>query len=122
MQGLFYSTRYEWDEMTFLYVLGGLLVVAGLVYFSMQIKSDLTTRKYLNLLGCEAPVLEQGGIRFRDLNKNGKLDIYEDPRHPIEERVEDLLSQMTLEEKVGLMFQPPIGGNDDGTLLKKQLS
>jgi beta-glucosidase len=34
-----------------------------------------------------------------DLNKNGKKDIYEDPQEDIESRVEDLLSQMTLEEK-----------------------
>lgn len=34
-----------------------------------------------------------------DLNKNGKKDIYEDPTQPIEARVNDLLSQMTLEEK-----------------------
>ncbi|MBQ6290917.1 MAG: glycoside hydrolase family 3 C-terminal domain-containing protein [Bacteroidales bacterium] len=34
-----------------------------------------------------------------DLNKNGVKDIYEDPAQPIEKRVEDLLSQMTVEEK-----------------------
>src|SRR5690625_2868510 len=34
-----------------------------------------------------------------DLNKNGKKDIYEDPSQPTEKRVEDLLSQMNLEEK-----------------------
>lgn len=34
-----------------------------------------------------------------DLNKNGKKDIYEDPEATIEARVEDLLSQMNLEEK-----------------------
>lgn len=34
-----------------------------------------------------------------DFNKNGKKDIYEDPAQPIEKRVEDLLSQMTVEEK-----------------------
>ena len=34
-----------------------------------------------------------------DLNKNGKKDIYEDPETTIEARVEDLLSQMNLEEK-----------------------
>ena len=45
---------------------------------------------------------------FRDLNKNGKLDIYEDSRQPVSARVEDLLSQMTLEEKVGQMFHPPV--------------
>lgn len=34
-----------------------------------------------------------------DFNKNGKKDIYEDPKQNIENRVEDLLRQMTLEEK-----------------------
>ena len=53
------------------------------------------------------------------MNKNGKLDVYEDPRPPIEERVEDLLKQMTLEEKAGLMFQTMIGMNTDGTILEK---
>ena len=56
------------------------------------------------------------GFAYRDLNKNGRLDPYEDPRLPIEERVEDLLSQMTLEEKAGLLFQTMIGMNPDGSL------
>ncbi len=34
-----------------------------------------------------------------DFNKNGQLDVYEDPAKPIDERVDDLLSQMTLDEK-----------------------
>src|SRR5512141_2745849 len=54
---------------------------------------------------------------FRDLNGNGRLDPYEDPTRPVEERVEDLLAQMTLEEKAGLMFHPPILMNSDGTLI-----
>lgn len=33
-----------------------------------------------------------------DFNKNGVKDIYEDPTRSIDERVEDLLQQMTLEE------------------------
>jgi beta-glucosidase len=45
------------------------------------------------------------GFPYRDLNKNGRLDPYEDPRRPIAERVEDLLGQLTLAEKAGLMFQ-----------------
>jgi len=61
-------------------------------------------------------------IKFRDLNKNGKLDVYEDPRQPIENRIEDLLSQMTLEEKVGLMFCPMMGMLDEKNLKKKLLS
>jgi beta-glucosidase len=53
---------------------------------------------------------------FRDLNKNGRLDPYEDPRRPIEERVEDLLGQMTLEEKAGLMFHTIVEAGRDGEL------
>ncbi len=34
-----------------------------------------------------------------DFNKNGSKDVYEDPSAPLEDRVEDLLGQMTLEEK-----------------------
>lgn len=34
-----------------------------------------------------------------DFNKNGVKDTYEDPAAPIDARIEDLLSQMTLEEK-----------------------
>jgi len=58
------------------------------------------------------------GFVFRDLNKNGRLDPYEDPRRPIEERIDDLLSQMTLEEKAGMMFQRTIAMNPDGSLVE----
>ena len=34
-----------------------------------------------------------------DFNKNGKKDIFEDPKQPEELRIKDLLSQMTLDEK-----------------------
>lgn len=34
-----------------------------------------------------------------DFNKNGKMDIYENPNASIEDRIEDLLSQMTVDEK-----------------------
>ncbi|MEZ4726201.1 MAG: glycoside hydrolase family 3 N-terminal domain-containing protein [Caldilineaceae bacterium] len=42
---------------------------------------------------------------YRDLNHNGQLDPYEDSRLPVENRVDDLLTRMTLAEKAGLMFQ-----------------
>jgi beta-glucosidase len=60
----------------------------------------------------------EGSVSFRDLNKNGKMDPYEDPRRPVEERVTDLLGQMTLEEKAGLMFQTIIMIGDDGSLVE----
>lgn len=46
------------------------------------------------------------GFQYRDLNKNGVLDVYEDPRESVERRVEDLLGRMTIEEKAGLLFSP----------------
>jgi beta-glucosidase len=55
---------------------------------------------------------------FRDLNKNGVLDPYEDATLPVETRVEDLLAQMTLEEKAGLMFHAMIPLGADGKLVE----
>lgn len=56
---------------------------------------------------------------YRDLNKNGKMDVYEDSRQPVESRVSDLLSQMTLEEKAGMMFINGARVNADGSLEDK---
>ena len=102
--------------MTLFYIVLGLLVIAGLVYAWLKHFPKLQTRRNLSRLGPEAPILTVDGLQFRDLNKNGVLDIYEDPRQPVEARVEDLLSQMTLEEKAGMMFHAMMGMNRDGTL------
>ena len=58
------------------------------------------------------------GTRFRDLNGNGVMDPYEDPRRSVEERTEDLLGRLSLEEKCGLMFQTVIEVGEDGELLE----
>ena len=55
-----------------------------------------------------ANVLRADGLLFKDLNKNGRLDRYEDWRLPVEARVDDLVSQMTIEEKAGLMVGPSL--------------
>jgi len=49
-------------------------------------------------------IVEKEGFFFRDLNKNGKLDRYEDIQEAVEVRVEDLLDQMNLDEKAGMLF------------------
>src|SRR5881227_2294863 len=53
---------------------------------------------------------------FRDLNKNGKMDVYEDPSQPVEARINDLLKKMTIEEKAGMMFINGARINDDGSI------
>jgi len=59
------------------------------------------------------------GYTFRDLNKNGKLDIYEDARQPVAARVNDLLGQMTLDEKAGMLFINGARVNDDGSIVDR---
>lgn len=49
-------------------------------------------------------LLQVDGYTFKDLNGNGKLDKYEDWRLSANERAQDLLKQMTLAEKVGMMM------------------
>lgn len=49
-------------------------------------------------------ILTVNGKKFKDLNKNGKLDKYEDWRLSADERAKDLASQMTVEQIAGLML------------------
>ena len=56
------------------------------------------------VLNKSAVLLDGENGQFRDLNKNGQLDTYEDSSKPIAERVEDLLSQMNLDEKERVKF------------------
>ncbi len=64
-------------------------------------------------------IKEVEGFAYRDLNKNGQLDVYEDPRQPLAARVEDLLAQMTLAEKAGTLFINGATVNEDGSLDEK---
>lgn len=101
-------------------MLAGAAALLGLALLYWQLAFRLASRRNRARLGPPPPVLEVDGLRFRDLNKNGVLDVYEDPRRPIEERVEDLLGQMTLEEKVGMLFHPMIGCTRWGGLVEKR--
>jgi beta-glucosidase len=49
-------------------------------------------------------ILTVDGFAFKDLNKNGKLDAYEDWRKPVAERAKDLASKMTVDQIAGLML------------------
>jgi beta-glucosidase len=83
-----------------------LILIIALIYYMV---SAHKVKKIYAQLGGEAPTMVENGYSFRDLNKNGRLDVYEDSRQDLGSRVEDLLSQMTVEEKAGIMFVSMIG-------------
>lgn len=100
-------------------ILLGIIALILISIIVISIRFNRISSKNMKLAGPEAPVLEENGFSFRDLNKNGRLDIYEDSRQAIDKRIEDLISQMTVEEKAGMFFHTAIAMNKDGTLLEK---
>ena len=59
-------------------------------------------------------LLYDDGLPFKDLNNNGEIDTYEDWRKPVEERVADLVSRMTLEEKTGMLMIDQLNADAGG--------
>lgn len=49
-------------------------------------------------------ILYEDGYAFKDLNRNGSIDVYEDWRRSASERAANLASQMSIEEIAGLML------------------
>ena len=72
------------------------------------------TQAELGYLDGVTPILEVDGLKFKDLNGNGQLDVYEDWRQELDARVKDLYDQMTLEEKAGLFYHVNTCGNPQG--------
>ncbi|MFC0229039.1 glycoside hydrolase family 3 protein [Serratia aquatilis] len=60
------------------------------------------------------PIITIGTLKFKDLNKNGQLDPYEDWRLDSATRASDLTSRMTVEEKAGAMMHGTIALNKSG--------
>lgn len=84
--------------------LGAIIALALIALLVVYVNLSIKSKNNLALLGDEAPMLTIDGKTYRDLNKNGKLDIYEDSRETVEARTEDLISQMNIEEKAGMLF------------------
>ena len=57
-----------------------------------------------------AKIIQVDGYAFRDMNGNGKLDLWEDWRQPAEERARALAESLSIEEIDGLMWHPTFGG------------
>ena len=78
-----------------------------LIYASVNYLKPFERIKVNNSLYDDVQILTIDKQDFRDLNKNNILDIYEDHRLDAQTRTNDLLSKMSIEEKVGQMFHPP---------------
>src|SRR5579872_2247655 len=100
------------------YVAGAGVVVAAFAFSRGKAINKLPE----TVMAQSSLIRTDGNVTYRDLNKNGKLDIYEDPTKPIEDRIQDLLKKMTREEKAGMMFYSPIRVNADGTIEDKPAS
>ena len=60
-----------------------------------------------------APIITVDGYAFKDLSRDGSLDIYEDWRKDAKTRAADLASKLTLEEICGLMlYSSAVDAND----------
>ncbi|MDG2397221.1 MAG: glycoside hydrolase family 3 N-terminal domain-containing protein [Flavobacteriaceae bacterium] len=77
-----------------------LLVLTSTYYLNQK----RTLKNYYSQIGPPVKNIFIDGIKYRDLNKNGLLDPYENHLLTIEERVQDLTYKMTIEEKSGLMY------------------
>ena len=84
-----------------------LVIILSIYILNTLIQPYDRLRIYLSL-NPEPDLLVSDGFQYRDLNRNQRLDDYEDSRLTSEIRADNLLSQMTLEEKVGQMMHPAI--------------
>ena len=69
-------------------------------------------------------IITKGGYAFKDLNRNGKLDVYEDWRKDPAVRAKDLVKQLSIEEIAGMMLysgHQAINGPDITAAQKKFL-
>jgi len=61
-------------------------------------------------------IISVDGLQFKDLNASGSLDPYEDWRLPTDARVSNLLLQMTMEEKAGMMMIDTLNADWEGSV------
>ena len=81
------------------------ILVISLIIFLGVVSCSTELKKSQPELGFRTvSIIEENGLEFKDLNKNNKLDKYEDWRLSADERSKDLLTKMSLEEKAGFML------------------
>lgn len=84
-------------------------LVAGMAVAGPPTRQPVLTQR-------SAKIMEVDSLRFKDLDRNGRLDPYEDWRLPAEARARDLVDRMTLDEKAGVMMHgsAPTAGSEIG--------
>ena len=80
----------------------------------------VTQRRGPELGVSSAPLIQAGGRVFKDLNRNGRLDVYEDWRQPALRRAQDLAAQLDIEQIAGLMLYSGHQGVPADTITARQ--
>ena len=95
-------------------------IIAFLFVFFIKISFGQRSYDHQPTLGAHTvEVLYDGSLKFKDLNKNGQLDVYEDWRQPVEKRIADLMAQMGLEEKVGMLLINTLNAGSYGKMTER---
>ncbi len=66
------------------------------------------------LMAYSKDIIQVDGLYFKDMNADGTLDVYEDWREDADTRTADLLSQMSVREKIAQMQHPTFTPKDNG--------
>ncbi len=104
------------NRKTTIVVMCALIAACATAWLSLTPSSSAAAVVQSKIGARKAPLLKVDGLTFKDLNKNGVLDKYEDWRLPIDQRIADLVSKMTLEEKAGLLLHPNIAVSSSGVI------
>ena len=92
------------------------VVVAGSVMTAGAVAEEATVYHQPTLSPRVKSIIEADGYQFIDLNGNGSLDVYEDWRLDADTRAADLVSQMTVREKIAQMQHPTYLPRSDGKI------
>lgn len=92
-----------------------LSVVALLLALSPSsfLRAQTAEARQVTLGHRSVPLITVGDLQFKDLNRNGTLDRFEDWRLSPEERADDLLLQLSIADMAGIMVHgtlPAVGG------------
>jgi len=94
-----------------------LIIIGGIGYYYVS-SNVLTFEDEISKKEMNYNKLQIDGFSFIDRNNNNKLDLYEDNRESVESRANDLLSKLTLEEKIHLLkgsgIKSALGISSDG--------